>query len=67
MERKRLKATPEQVEEMMVERLVEAMYPVMIPIEQQDVHIQRANFARIQKAARAAWRSFADRSALGQD
>jgi hypothetical protein len=51
--------TPEQVEQMMIERLVEAIYPVLIPIEQQDVAIQKRNLAKITSAARSAWQSFA--------
>lgn len=50
--------TDEQVTEMMVPRIVEAIYPVLIPIEQQDMAIQAANRAKITAIARSAWRQF---------
>jgi hypothetical protein len=49
--------TPEQVEATMVERITDALYPVLIPIEQQDCAIQARNRERVTKAARAAWQS----------
>jgi hypothetical protein len=53
----RWRPTPEQVEAAMVERITDALYPVLIPIEQQDCAIQARNRARVTEAARAAWRS----------
>lgn len=50
--------TPEQVEEMMIPRLVEAIYPVLIPMEQQDMAIQMANHAKVTAIARSAWHQF---------
>lgn len=43
----------------MILRLVEAIYPVLIPMEQQDMAIQAANRARITEIARLIWREFA--------
>lgn len=54
----RAKATPEGVEAVMVPRLVEAIYPVLIPIEQQDCNIQAANHARMTEFAVLIWRTF---------
>lgn len=55
----RQKLSPEEVEALMVPRLVEAIYPVLIPVEQQDCTIQAANHARMTEIARAVWRRFA--------
>jgi hypothetical protein len=44
---------------LMVPRLVEAIYPVLIPMEQQDCAIQAANHARMTEIATAVWRQFA--------
>ncbi len=54
----RPKLTPEEVEALMVLRLVEAIYPVLIPMEQQDCAIQARNRAKVTGVARQAWRSF---------
>lgn len=54
--------TPEQVEEMMVPKIVEAIYPVLFPMEQQDCRIQAENLAHITNVARATWREFSNRS-----
>lgn len=54
----RQKLSPEEVEQVMVPRLVEAIYPVLIPIEQQDCAIQAANHARMTEIATAVWRQF---------
>ena len=56
---KRARATPEEVEAFMVPKIVEALYPVLIPVEQQDCAIQANNHARVTEAAQQAWRSFA--------
>lgn len=42
----------EEVEAMMVTKLVDAIYPVLIPVEQQDVAIQSRNRAKITEVAR---------------
>ncbi len=57
----RQKLTPEEVEQLMVPRLVEAIYPVLIPLEQQDCAIQAANHARMTEIATAVWRQFSSR------
>ncbi len=54
----RQKLTDEQVEEMMLPKIVEAIYPVFIPFEQQDCRIQAENHAKLTAIARNAWRSF---------
>lgn len=50
--------TPEQVETAMVPEIVKAIYPVLIPVEQQDCKIQAANYARMTELATQLWRSF---------
>lgn len=52
--------TPEQVEDMMVPKIVEAIYPILIPLEQQDCAIQARNRARVTEIARQTWRSFSN-------
>lgn len=54
----RPKLTPEDVEAFMVPRLVEAIYPVLIPMEQQDCAIQAKNHARMTELATWVWREF---------
>lgn len=54
----RLRLTDEEVEAIIVPRIVEAIYPVLIPMEQQDCRIQAENHARITEVARGAWRAF---------
>lgn len=54
----RPRLTDEQVEAMMVPKLVEAIYPVLIPMEQQDCAIQAKNHERMTELARKCWRSF---------
>lgn len=48
----------EEVEARMVPKLVEAIYPVLIPLEQQDCAIQAKNHARMTEIATQIWRSF---------
>lgn len=55
-ERKRL--TPAEVEAVMIPKLRDAIYPVLIPVEQQSVQIQAENHARITQIATDVWRSF---------
>jgi hypothetical protein len=57
---KRPKLTPEEVETFMIPRLVEAIYPVLIPMEQQDMAIQARNHERVTEIAKQAWRSFSN-------
>jgi hypothetical protein len=54
----RPRLSPEEVELMMVPRIVEALYPVLIPIEQQDCAIQAANHTKITTIAQVVWRQF---------
>lgn len=50
--------TSEEVEAYMVPRLVEAIYPVLIPVEQQDMRIQAENHKRVTDLATRIWREF---------
>lgn len=50
--------TDEEVETRMVPQLTEALYPVLIPVEQQDTRIQAENRARVTEVAKMAWRFF---------
>jgi hypothetical protein len=56
----RHRLSPDDVEAMMVPQLVEAIYPVLIPMEQQDCATQAQNHARMTALARTLWRSFVD-------
>ena len=50
--------TDEEVEAKMVPEIVKAIYPVLIPIEQQCMQIQAENHAKMERLARDLWRSF---------
>lgn len=50
--------TPEQVEAQMVPRIVEALYPLFYPVEQQDCAIQARHHAEVTEIATQAWRAF---------
>lgn len=50
--------TDAEVEDVMVPKLVEAIYPVLIPVEQQDMRIQAKNHAQVTEVATVAWRFF---------
>lgn len=50
--------TAEEVEARMVPKLVDVLYPVLIPFEQQDMRIQAENHLRVTEIARVAWRLF---------
>lgn len=50
--------TEQQVEREMVRKIADAIYPVLIPFEEQDVAIQAENAKQIDAIARQAWRSF---------
>jgi len=52
--------TPEEVEALMVPRIVDAIYPVLIPMEQQDCRIQAKNHKRMTELATGLWRSFVE-------
>ena len=54
--RKRL--TDAEVEAMMVPKLVDAIYPILIPMEEQDCAIQARNHAQMIELAKSLWRSF---------
>lgn len=54
--------TDEQVELQMVPKIVEAIYPVLIPIEQQDMRIQERNHAMMTQLATELWHSFIGKS-----
>jgi hypothetical protein len=51
--------TDEEVEAMMIPKLVAVLYPVLIPFEQQDCATQAKNHARITEIATQTWRAFA--------
>jgi hypothetical protein len=51
----------EEVEARMVPEIVKAIYPVLIPVEQQDCAIQARNYAKMEDLARMVWRSFSGR------
>ena len=48
----------EEVEAHMVAQITDALYPVLIPLEQQDVAIQARNHERITALSRIVWRAF---------
>lgn len=50
--------TPEQVEARMVKQLAAAIYPILIPMEEQSVQIQAENARVIDDVARTAWQAF---------
>lgn len=50
--------TPIETEHMMVPKIVEAIYPLLIPMEQQDCKNQAQNHALMTKLATELWRSF---------
>lgn len=47
-----------EVEALMIPQLVQAIYPVLIPVEQQAWHIQAENHKRMTELATQLWRSF---------
>lgn len=53
--------TEQEVEAAMIPKIVEAIYPVLIPVEQQDCAIQERNHARMKELATELWRSFVAR------
>lgn len=58
--------TDEEVEARIVPQLVEVIYPILIPMEQQDMRIQAENRERITEVARIAWRAFTTAERAGE-
>jgi hypothetical protein len=56
------KYTPEEVEALVVPEIVEALYPIFYPVEQQDCAIQERHHAQLTEIATQAWRTFTGRS-----
>lgn len=50
----------EEVKAMMVPELVKAIYPVLIPVEQQDMRTQERNHARMTILATELWDAFGE-------
>jgi hypothetical protein len=50
--------TPQEVEDRMAKRIVEALYPILIPMEEQSVQIQVENSKVMDGVARVAWQAF---------
>jgi hypothetical protein len=59
MNERRKRLSNEEVEALMVPRIIEAIYPVLIPMEQADCAIQARNHARMTEIATRVWREFA--------
>jgi len=56
----RRRYSDEEVKAMIVPELVKAIYPVLIPVEQQDMKIQARNHDRMTILAAELWQSFQD-------
>jgi hypothetical protein len=56
--------SPEEVRDFMTSRLEDAMYPVLIPVEQQDMRIQEENRRAVELAAIAAWNTFCEATSI---
>lgn len=54
--------TPEEVEAQMVPRIIEALYPIFYPVEQQDCAIQTRHLGEVTEIATQAWRTFTKRA-----
>ena len=50
--------TDEEMEALMIPQIVDAIYPVLIPMEQQDMRIQAENRAHMTELARVVWRYY---------
>lgn len=50
--------TPEQIEDRMAKQIAKAIYPILIPMEEQSVQIQAENAKAVDEVARAAWRAY---------
>lgn len=53
-----LRYTPEQVQAVVVPKLVEVIYPILYPVEQQDCAIQVRHHCVVTALAIHLWRSF---------
>ena len=51
------KRTPEEIDAIMVP-LIEALYPIFYPVEQQDCQIQLEHYIKVKAIAELAWRNF---------
>ncbi len=65
MPRKRLSNA--EVEALMIPKIVAAIYPVLIPVEQQDCRIQEINHAKMVTLARNLWRSYCELAPAGKE
>ncbi len=54
----RKRYTPAEIEIAILPRIVDAIYPVLIPVEQQDCTIQARNHGRMVQLAKMLWREF---------
>ena len=52
------KYTDDEIENVMIPKLIDALYPVLIPIEQQDCAIQAKHHAQVTAIAVIAWREW---------
>lgn len=50
--------TDEEVEGQMVKQISAAIYPILIPVEEQCMQIQAENAVEVERLARNLWRSF---------
>jgi hypothetical protein len=56
----RRRCANEEVEAAMIPKIVDAIYPVLIPMERQDCSIQSKNYALMTDLAKQLWRSFTE-------
>lgn len=52
------KITDEEVEAMMVPQVAAAIYPVLFPVEEQDMRSQQRNSDLVNELAKEVWRGF---------
>lgn len=50
--------SPADLEAQMVRELTAAIYPILIPMEEQSCAIQQRNHEQVEAISRQAWRSF---------
>jgi len=62
----RRRYSDEEVEAVMIPKIVEAIYPVLLPMEQQDCAIQEQNHKRITEIATKVWREFTQIGSKGR-
>lgn len=53
------KYTKEEIEALIVPDLVKAVYPILIPIEEQSCQIQAENHQKVTQLITEMWRNFA--------